>query len=310
MADRMRAATLALGGALVLAMPLGAQTMTQGTCEAGWLRLAGIFEEPGSSLLDLRPEVSADKWCYFASDQQGLETADFDTLAWRGEGLDGWAADGVPPHSFEVLVTGLEPDGLQPGSDTDRPPLTASLALRQVPDAGQLIVERIEMKNDAGDVMAGSMVFERMFLSSQAMLQVSVGSAALKAMLLDVRFGGKVENPFGWDWSVEMNGNALAQQETAFKLISRMPDGVVDDASRAELTAFAGDLPKPVGRMEIVMSAERPIGLMQVGATAFMTAARFLDGPSDDEAIRDELGILFDGVTLSADWTPDAQVAD
>ena len=80
-----------------------------------------------------------------------------------------------------MRVRGLNPDEMQDGGKTDRPMVSVDMTLRQEPAAGQVIVERAVMQNDADDIFAFSGVFERVFLSSPSMMQVSMGSASFKA---------------------------------------------------------------------------------------------------------------------------------
>jgi len=169
-------------------------------------------------------------------------------------------------------------------------------------------LERAVMQNGAGDVLSVSGVFERVFLSSPSMMQVSMGSATFKAGLMSLTLEGTHENPFGFNGSFEMDGDPQAQFDAVFEAISSLPEGVIDDASRAELTAFATDLPKPIGTLEVSVASERGLGLMQVGVAAAFSTEAIING--EDGAIAQQMEILFDGLTLSADWSPDAQNAD
>ena len=80
----------------------------------------------------------------------------------------------------------------------------------------------------------------------------------------------------------------------------------MDNASRAELTAFSGDLPKPIGTLEISVASEGGLGLMQVGMWAYNS----FEAVVDDTADGSELEILLHGITIEADWSPDVQIAD
>ena len=90
-------------------------------------------------------------------------------------------------------------------------------------------------------------------------------------------------------------------------MLSAIPDGVIDDASRAELMAFAADLPKPVGKLETSVSSERGLGLMQV-AMSMVSAVESAMAENDGRG--NMMEILLDGLTITADWTPDVQNAD
>lgn len=250
--------------------------------------------------------VTPQGWCQMRGGDQGWEDADFDALEWRAEGITRWTRDGIPPLAIEVRVTGLDPDNMQGGMNTNRPPVSVYALLRQLPATGQVIVERAVMENNAGDSLAVSGVFERMFMTSPSMMQVSVGAATFKAGLMLLKLDGTHENPFGFGIDVEMQSVPQAQRDAAFKTISRLPDGYINDESRAELTAFFGDLPNPIGTLEISLASERGLGLMQIAMSAASGALTILDEEYDSNATE----ILLDGLSLSANWTPDAQVAD
>ncbi len=250
--------------------------------------------------------VTPQGWCQIRGGDQGWEDLDVDTLEWRAEGITRWTRDGIPPLAIELRLTGLEPDGMQNSAATNRPPVSVYALLRQIPDAGQVIVERAVMENDAGDSLAVSGVFERMFMSSPSMMQVSVGAARFKAGLFSLTLEGTHENPFGFNAEAEIHGEQHTQSEVAFDLISSLPDGFINDESRAELTAFSGDLPNPVGTLEVSVASERGLGIMQVAMSLASGALTIMDENGPDNATE----ILFDGMTLGANWTPAAQVAD
>lgn len=252
--------------------------------------------------------VTGDGWCRIRGRGGENAEAEFDNLDWRAEGITRWTRDGIPPLALELRIDGLEPDEMEGGdANTLRPPLTAEVTLRQIPDAGQLIVERAEMSNGQGDVLAASAVFERVWLTSPSMMQVSIGSIALKAALFDMSLTGEVENPFAFDGEVWVEGGEAARRQTAFDMIEALPDGVSDDATRAELSEFAAALPRPVGRLELSLASENGLGLMQLGASAALQFDVFGTDPAAD---RSALEILFSGVTLTADCSPGTGQAD
>lgn len=80
----------------------------------------------------------------------------------------------------------------------------------------------------------------------------------------------------------------------------------MDNASRAEMMAFAADLPNPIGTLEVSVASERGLGLMQVGSAMYSAFSAVMD----DDAISNETDIMFDGLSVDVDWTPSAQVAD
>jgi len=183
------------------------------------------------------------------------------------------AANLVAPNNATVglqiqWIAGLVPEG---GAE-NIPPLAVEVTLRQDPDAGLLILERAEMSNEFGDTLSVSGVFERVYLMSLSMMQVSLGSAAFKAGLLSMTLEGTHENPFGFYGKVDVTGTPQTQSQAAFDAISRLPEGVMDDASRAEMTAFAADLPKPVGTLDVTVASERGLGLIQVGSAIYRTS--------------------------------------
>jgi hypothetical protein len=293
----------------VTALPVAAfDRMTHQACRASFERLTELIKPNDSgSPSELRfISVTTDRWCQITAGDPGFETASFTELEWRMDGTLLWTEGAVPPLGLQVRVRGLDPDEMQGGVRTDRPTVSVDVTLRQEPAAGQVIVERAVMQNDAGDSLAVSGVFERVFLSSPSMMQVSMGSATFKAGLMSMTLEGSYENPFGFYIDVEMRGVPQAQRDAAFDLISRLPDGLISDASRAEIGGFAGELPKPVGTLEVSVVSERGLGLMQIGSSFFASAWK----NNEDDEMRNEWEILFDGLLINADWSPAGKVAE
>lgn len=298
---------LIAGLGLLLATPAAAfERMSRADCVAGFARLNDMFEpdrpDTPARRMGAAQVVSADGWCRMRGRVPGAEGVQFDRLDWRAEGIGPWIADGTPPLALTFRISGLEPDEMQGGDTrTMRPPLDVTATLRQIPETGQLIIERAEMSNGRGDVLAASAVFERVYLSSLAMAQVSLGSVTLKAGLLDMQFSGEVENPFAFEGELWIEGSDQARREAGFALLSELPDGVMNDASRAELTEFAAALPRPVGALELSLNSERGLGLMQ----AIMgNMQSFAEG----DLVNWE--VMLDGVTLGADWSPSTGQSD
>jgi len=285
---------LALAG-LVSGAPASAfERMTNASCASAINAIAPpeIWQEDLPAI-----SLTSDGWCRMSGRSGGRSDAGYDTLDWRAE-----QGSGDIPLALELRVAGMDPDEMQGGPATTRPMLQLTGTLRQVPEAGQLLVERMELRNDAGDRIAGSLVFERVMLSSRSAAQMSLGSGVLKGALFEVEFGGLHENPFGLGLKAELRGSSNALSEAVFSVLSALPEGVMSDASRAELTAFAGDLPRPEGRLEMSLAAERGLGVMQVAAGMNRLAFGLED--------TDGLEVLLDGIRIGADWTPAETIAD
>lgn len=292
-------------GLIVLATQAAAfDRMTLADCQDSLSQLETVFgAETG---LVRAVNATFDGWCRFDGSDALFQDDAFDVLDWRLQGTDVWAREGIPPLAIEVRATGLSPDVMEGGGTSARPDLVAQILLRQHPDAGQLILERAVLENAAGDVLSVSGVFERVFLSSTAMMQVSMGSAAFKAGLMSMTLTGVHEDPFAFGIDIDVRGEGTAMGRGAFEVISRLPEGVMDAASRAELTAYASDLPSPVGTLEVIASSERGLGLMQLGTAMYQSfvARPDLSDPSSG------LDVMLDGVTIRADWSPATPVAD
>ena len=298
---------MTVGLVALTAMPAVAfERMARSDCRAAIEQFSALMDDAPAKTERLveATRVTPQGWCEIRSD--GLDGAEFENLEWRAEGITRWTRDGIPPLALEFRVTGIDQGDLQNNPRASRPPVDLFMTLRQVPDAGQVIVERAVLENNAGDSISVSGVFERLYLSSPSMMQVSLGSATFKAGLMSMTLEGTIEDPFGFEMSVEVDGAPQSQRDLAFDMISRLPVGLISDESRAELTAFAGDLPKPVGTLEVNVNSERGLGIMQVGAAIAMSGLEILT----EEKGADQMEVLFDGLTIGADWTPAAQVAD
>lgn len=294
--------------ALTATPAIAQERMTRTACQEAYARITDMTH-PDDPKVEQQMQflrVTPDGWCQFKTRDPGFEDWPFEEIDWRMDGSAQWRNDGIPPLAMQVRIRGLDPDEMEDSASTRRPLVDAEITLRQIPDAGLLVLENMSLSNSAGDILIVSGVFERVFLSSNSMMQVSMGSATFKAGLLSLTLEGTHENPFGFYIDVDMQSNPQLQRDAAFDLISNMPDGVINDASRAELTAYAGDLPKPVGTLDVTVNSERGLGMMQIGMAAYNSFSQLMD----DDAISNEMEILFDGLSISADWSPSTQVAD
>jgi len=300
--------------ALLVAQPAAAfERMSRADCRD---TLTGLFDMVGVSRSGSDGEqreqmvnstrVTPQGWCQMRRSDPGFGDADFETFEWRAEGISRWTRDGIPPLALEILITGLDPDNAEGVEPTNRPDADLSIVMRQLPDAGQIIIERAALDNGAGDMVSFGAVFERVFLSSESMMQMSMGSAVFVAGQITMTLEGTHENPFGFYGDIEIDGAPQTQSEAAFNIVSSLPDGVIDDASRAELSAYAGDLPKPVGTLELQAGSERGLGLMQIGASLARSVLAFTEG----EDMGGNLELMLSGLTISADWTPKDPIAD
>lgn len=283
---------------------LGQDAMTRTSCQDSYKRIVDMIslDDPVIGLQIQSTRTSSDGWCQFRRTDPGFGDMPFDTIEWAFEDTTRWTRDGIPPLAIHLRIQGFVPQDAEPNT----PDLDIKATVRQIPEAGQVILERAIMSNDQGDVLTVSGVFERLFLSSTSMMQVSLGSATFKAGLMSMTLTGEVENPFGFNAEVTVNGTSQSQGQAAFDAINRLPDTLIDDASRAELMAYAADLPKPVGTIELAASSERGLGLVQFGAAAYSGFVSIMD----DREMSREMEIMFDGLSITANWTPAAQMAD
>lgn len=281
--------------------------MTRMGCQDGFLQFMQMLSaQPDLAHRQSRSvRVTPAGWCQARRSDPGFEEMEASQVIWRMQDPQRWLRDGIAPLALDVEITGLRTSHMRQGAARGHPDLNISARLRQLPDAGQVIVEQFVMDNGAGDALRMSGVIERVFLSSPAMMQVSMGSAAFKAGLFSLTLEGDYENPFAFGIDVQLVGDEAAQQAAAFEIINALPHGVFDAASRAELMAFAEDLPRPRGTLEVIAQAERPIGMLQLGAIAALTLPDAGRGSG-----MDRYNTLLDGVRVDVDWTPAEARAD
>jgi hypothetical protein len=294
---------------VLAALPVAAQErMTRTSCQETYQRAADLVS-PNDANVGLQVQllrVTPDGWCQFRGGDPGFDDVPFSTFEWRMENSARWTRDGIPPLAIDVRIDDFDPEDARSSRPFGAPPLDVAATLRQDPDEGIVILERVVISNDFGDILIVSGVFERVFLSSPSMMQVSMGSATFKAGLVSMTLDGTHENPFGFHGNIEVSGTPRTQSEAAFDGISSLPDGLMDDASRAELMAYAADLPGPVGTLEVSVASERGLGLMQIGSAVYSGFTSVVDGG----AISNEMEIMFDGLSVTANWSPTAQMAD
>lgn len=286
----MSARATALALALVAA-PAAAQQMTQGDCAAALATVSEMLRgTTGTELPPVRQTVTADGWCRVDASQPALDGAKFATLDWRADGIDAYVADQVPPTALAVRATGLHamarPDG---------PLFDASLVLRQEPSARQLLVEELRVTSDMGDDLHLTAVFDRVDFSSWSMAQVSLGAMLLSRVNIRANLGAFAELGI-WDgMSVEMRGDPETLRDSLRRRIEALPDTVLAPGAEDHIAALIADLPAPRGKLEIGLSADPGLGLVQ-----FALYGRSLHTSLDKAPVP-----LLRGVTLDVIWDPE-----
>ncbi|KPP93734.1 MAG: BMC domain [Rhodobacteraceae bacterium HLUCCA08] len=284
----MRALALTLA---LLAGPVAAERMTLGNCIAGLEALA----ERSNAALDatvrrLRQGVTGDGWCEMRGTQPGIEELGFDRLLWRAEGIDGFIAEGTPPMALSVRVLGLRPDDAPVGAVFD-----ASLVLRQVPEARQLLVEELRVTSSLGDEVHITAVFDRVDVSTWSMAQVSLGSLLLTRVILRAELEPILARALWSELSVEFKGDPGAARAAVERGLDALPDTLLAPGADAQILAFVDDMPSPRGELEIGLSADPGLGVLQF----------VLYGQSLYAALGQAPVPALQGVTIDVIWAPE-----
>lgn len=284
----MRALVLSLA---LLAGPGLAETMTLARCQDAWRAASDrIGIDQAAPSRGFRQGVTVDGWCELRAGQPGLEDAGFSRLLWRAEGIDRFIADGTPPTSLRVRVHGIRPDDAPAGAEFD-----ASLVLRQVPATRQLLVEEMRVTSSLGDEVHITAVFDRVDFSSWSMAQVSLGSLLLSRVIVRAQLEPILARAMWSELSVDVRGDPAAARAAAERALDSLPETLLAPGADAQILDFIDDMPNPRGELEIGLSADPGLGVVQF----------VLYGLSLDTALGQTPVPALHGVTIDVIWAPE-----
>ena len=296
--------------ALTLASPVAAQDrMTPDLCNRSVAALASMAETAAG---DVPPaNVDTAGWCVIEGAILPIDSATtlkLDRLRWRAGDLARFVNDGLPPRSLEVEARGIHvvPQTGDPvfdyllGVQMAQGGIDLSAGLRWDGVQRTLMVDQLSVDlGDAGSVAVSARV-DGVDLTDRGTIQTSAGSAGLRTLSLTATFAGWFEAyallPLGTNL-LDSAGPPPAEQVAALirittGLVNALPGTTVNASSKAALIAFLETLPTPRGQLRVQVAAEPGLGAARLAPLVVQGAGA------------DILDRLLEGVTISANWTP------
>ena len=152
-------------------------------CAAAWQ----IIMEGHKADAAASARLSDDGWCLVPAAEAATEGFDFDRIEWRAEGMERLLEQSLPPAALAVRVTDADMLGKLGVAEIAGAPEMAmqiELVLRQNTQDRQLLIEKLFISGPKGNEVFLTGAFYDVDLSSTGKMQISVGSAKLRDLVL------------------------------------------------------------------------------------------------------------------------------
>jgi len=259
-------------------------TMVVEDCEAAWHKIMQAAKP------HVQHSVSDDGWCQVI-DKSGI---DIDQIEWRAENLQRVLQQSLAPTALAIRITDadmLRTLGLGVKPDAPAMPMQITLVLRENAPAKQLLIETLLITGPKDNVLSLRGVFYDVDLSSLAKMQLSLGSAKLRDLVL-IADGNRKLEPYLRPYIGATFPERSRRRSAMIDKVSDWPDHSFPPATKRAVQRLIAVLPAPNGtlRAEIDTGADLSAGLF---------VQTFLFGGSTKE-----LGArILDGTVFHATWT-------
>ncbi len=281
---------------LLLTAPVQAvafSEMQQGDCAAAWKIINKAHET--RALLFKR---SLDGWCHvptFVPDTEAvIKGFDFDQIEWRAEGLERVLEQSLPPTALAIRVTDadmLRKLGLRGDVDLPVIPMQIVLVLRQNAKDRQLVIENLTISGPKGNEVSLRGVFHNVDLSSTAKMQISLGGANLRDVVLVATANRKLE-PYLRPYIGKTFPERTRKRSAMIDKVAEWPDHSFPPETKRAVQQLIAVLPAPNGTLRV-----------KVDTGAGLSAAIFVQTYVFGEPVDDMINRVLGGVVFNANWT-------
>lgn len=282
-----------LSAALLFASPVAAYEVADtAECQAVWdsfLGMVPIVFDDSAPPEKIVVTATDDGWCQMTGGETGLENATFETLAFRIDGINAMILNDIPPSAIALRVRNVMTEG-----DPPRRLSQVDVALTHFQDRQTLLLENLELVDEAGGRLQVTGVFAHLDLASRGRMMMSIGGVSLSQL------AGVLEVVGGVDL-LGARGEPRADQDMFLSGLAAVPETVISATSKDALARFLAP-DRPDGTLLFSLSSERGIGLLQ------SIMGRFVHDTETPEGFAKALELVLDGVTLDVVWQSDVTI--
>lgn len=238
--------------------------------------------------------LSDDGWCLVPAAAAATEGFDFDRIEWRAEGIERVLEQSLPPTALTIRVTDadmLRKLGVRSDVDAPAMPMQITLSLRDNAKDRQLVIENLLITGPKGNEVSLQGVFHNVDLSSTGKMQISLGGASLRDVVLVANGNRKLE-PYLRPYIGETFPERTRKRSAMIDKVSDWPDHSFPPETKRAVQKMIATLPAPNGTLR----ADIDTG---AGLSAAIFMQTFLFGEPVDEMINRVL----EGVVFDATWT-------
>ncbi len=238
--------------------------------------------------------LSDDGWCLVPADQAATEGFDFDRIEWRAEGMERVLEQSLPPNALTIRVTDADMlRKLGVGGDVDAPamPMQIMLSLSDNAQDRQLVIENLLITGPKGNVVSLQGVFHNVDLSSTAKMQISLGGANLRDVVLVANGNRKLE-PYLRPYIGATFPERTRKRSAMIDKVSDWPDHSFPPATKRAVQQLITALPTPNGTLRV-----------EVDTGAGLSAGIFVQTFVFGTPVDDMINRVLEGVVFDANWT-------
>ncbi len=238
--------------------------------------------------------LSDDGWCLVPAAQAAVEGFDFDLIEWRAEGIERLLEQSLPPTTLTIRVTDADMlRKLRVRGDADAPamPMQIMLSLRDNAQERQLVIENLLITGPKGNVVSLQGVFHNVDLSSMAKMQISLGGANLRDVVLVAKANRKLE-PYLRPYIGATFPERTRRRSAMIDKVTDWPDHSFPPETKRAVQQLIAVLPAPNGALRV-----------EVDTGAGLSAAIFVQTYVFGEPVDDMINRVLGGVVFNANWT-------
>ena len=238
--------------------------------------------------------LSDDGWCLVPAAEAATEGFDFDRIEWRAEGLERLLEQSLPPTAVAIRVTDvdmLRKLGVAEIADAPSMAMQIVLVLRQNARDRQLLIEKLFITGPKGNEVFLTGVFHDVDLSSTGKMQVSLGSAKLRDVVL-VATGTRGLERYIRPYFGTTFPERSRRRSKMIEKISNWPDHSFPPATKRAVEQLIAELPAPNGTLRA-----------KVDTGPGISAGSFMKPVSFGEPTSEMIGRILATTVFHATWT-------
>lgn len=222
-------------------------------CAAAWQKITNMSGAGVSGRTQEIHSVTKDGWCLAPRVAALPSGIDFDRFEWRAEGLERYLQHALAPTMLAIRVTDadmLRKLGVEEIADAPAMPMQIELFLRDNAQDRQLVIEKLLITGPQETEVLLTGIFHDVDLSSTGMMQISLGSAKLRDVVLVATGTRGLERYIRPYFGATLPERSRRRSKMIEK-ISNWPDLSFPPETKRAVEQLIAELPAPNGTLRV-----------------------------------------------------------